>query len=173
MLHVVCIYTTSTATALAVAHLHLDLLCKYVSCCWQLTCLLTKVMLFILITIHLLLLVFIMFSSSCVPSGTSVPLSIVGCASTSVHKLLLRFQNFVHRGFGANYNVSVQHSMLLTLATKRHVDLKRRILMRSKLHRRRWSNCNSAAPGVELARGDLISCNLPARLARPWHNQKR
>ena len=52
----------------------------------------------------------------------------------SVHKLLLRFQNSVHRGFGANYNVSVKHSMLLTLATKRHVDLKRRILMRSKLH---------------------------------------
>jgi len=79
----------------------------------------------------------------------------------SVHKLLLRFQNSVHRGFGANYNVSVKHSMLLTPATKRHVDLKRRILMRSKLHRHRWSNCSSAAPGVELARGDLIGCNLP------------
>ena len=67
-----CRIYTPRLTALAMAVAHLLYLCHYVSC------LLTELMMFLIITIYVLDLVFILISSSCDPTGTDVPSHIVG-----------------------------------------------------------------------------------------------
>ena len=78
-------------------------------------------------------LIFILISSNCVHTGTSVPSDIVGCASAGVPQILLsvilrahvtRFQ-MLHIMASEPINISIKHSTLFTRVAKRHIYFKR------------------------------------------------
>jgi len=83
-----------------------------------------QVMMFIMITIHLSILVFTEISSSCVPTGTSVPLYIVGCAGTLVDANCYDFKILYIVASEPIITFQLKLSTLLTLTTKRHNDFK-------------------------------------------------